>query len=101
MIISVLLEPVSNDGFRAATGEPFSLSANGATRDEALSRLREKVNDKLDAGVEVISLDVTPMSGRSDSLRTLAGDLETEPIYDEWQNAIQAYRESRDREDAA
>src|SRR5438874_195671 len=43
MQISVLIEPVPGNGYRAKGGEPFALSAEGATRGEALARLRDQI----------------------------------------------------------
>jgi hypothetical protein len=39
MQVSVLIERVPGNGYRAKGGEPFCLSAEGATRDEALQGL--------------------------------------------------------------
>jgi predicted RNase H-like HicB family nuclease len=36
MQIPVLVEPIAGDGYRARGTEPFGLSAEGATRAEAL-----------------------------------------------------------------
>ena len=41
MQIPVLVEPVANNGFRARTGEPLPLSADGGTPEEAVRNLRE------------------------------------------------------------
>ena len=34
MQIPILIEPVAGNGFRSRGGEPFALSADGATREE-------------------------------------------------------------------
>jgi hypothetical protein len=39
MQVSVLIERVPGNGYRAKGGEPFGLSAEGATRDESLQGL--------------------------------------------------------------
>ena len=41
MRISVLIEPVPGNGYRAMGGEPLGLVAEGATRDMALQKLPE------------------------------------------------------------
>ncbi len=49
MEIPVLIEPVGPNGFRARSGEPFGLTAEGATREEALQKLREMVQNRIAA----------------------------------------------------
>lgn len=56
MELSVLIEPTASDGYRASCGEPLPASAEGATRDEALGRLREQIESRVRGGVEVIRL---------------------------------------------
>jgi hypothetical protein len=56
--ISVILEPVENNGYRARCGEPFSAAAEGGTREEALNRLRGILADRMAAGAEVVRLHV-------------------------------------------
>lgn len=58
MQIPVLIEPVAGNGYRARGGEPLSLSAEGATREEALAKLRNQVQDRLRNGSELVALDV-------------------------------------------
>ncbi len=58
MQIPILIEPVSGNGYRARGMEPFSLSADGATREEALARLRQLLADRLSSGAEIVALDV-------------------------------------------
>jgi predicted RNase H-like HicB family nuclease len=45
MRISVLIEPVPGNGYRAMGSEPLGLVAEGATRDVALQRLREMIDE--------------------------------------------------------
>jgi hypothetical protein len=59
MQIPILIEPVSGNGFRSRGGEPFALSAEGATRDEVLQKLQEQVRRQLRDGVQIAALDVT------------------------------------------
>ena len=50
MQIPVLIEPVAPNGFRARSGEPLGLTAEGATREEALQKLRELVTRRIADG---------------------------------------------------
>ena len=58
MQIPVLIEPVAGNGFRARGCEPFALVAEGATRQEALEKLREQLQQRLQGGAEIVSLQV-------------------------------------------
>jgi len=58
MQISVLIEPVKGNGYRARGAEPFGLSADGATREEALAKLKTQVECRLRDGAEVVTLQV-------------------------------------------
>ncbi len=86
MEIPVLIEPVLGDGYRATGGEPFAVSAEGATRDEALARLRHLIAGRFSAGAEVVALQIP---AASHPWEPFAGMLRDEPLFDEWQRAIQ------------
>ena len=58
MEVSVILERVENNGYRASCGEPFAATAEGETREEALDRLRGVLADRISAGAEVVRLQV-------------------------------------------
>ena len=92
MQIPVLIEPLPGKGFRARGGEPFPFAAEGATRDEAVRRLREMVDLRLRNGAELIALDVPP---ENPWLR-FAGMFKDDPLFDEWKAAIREYRAQRD-----
>jgi hypothetical protein len=97
MTISVLIEPVDGAGFRATGGEPFALTAEGATREGALARLRELIEARMAAGAEVVPLD---LAAPDHPWAPLAGWLEGSPLLDEWQEAMAEYRRSIDEDDA-
>jgi hypothetical protein len=56
--VSVILEQVENNGYRARSGEPFAATAEGGTREEALDRLRGILAERIAAGAEVVRLNV-------------------------------------------
>ncbi|MFL5328845.1 MAG: hypothetical protein ACJ8C4_08000 [Gemmataceae bacterium] len=60
MQIPILIEPVAGNGYRSCGGEPFSLSAEGATREEVLAKLQEQLRARRQAGAELISLEAGP-----------------------------------------
>lgn len=60
MELTVFVQPTPGDGFRASSGEPLPASAEGATRDEALGKLRAVLEQRLRAGGEVVRLRLGP-----------------------------------------
>ena len=87
MEITVLVEPMAGSGFRASGGPPLGVEAVGATRDEALDRLRSLIADRIAAGAELVPLHLGP----PDAPR-LAGLFRDDPLFDAWQEAIAASR---------
>ena len=90
MQIPVLIEPLEGHGFRARLGEPFGFSAEGATRNEAVDRLKELLNMRLSAGSSVTPLEV-PVS-LENTLSYFAGTLKDDPLLDHWKQAMADYR---------
>ena len=58
MELSVLIEPIAGDTFRATSGEPFHETAEGNTREQALERLREQITARVRGGGEVVRLQI-------------------------------------------
>jgi hypothetical protein len=56
-----LIQQTAGNGFRAWCGEPIPASAEGATREEALSKLRATLEAKT-RDVEVVRLTIGPNS---------------------------------------
>ena len=54
MQIAVLVEAVAGNGYRANAGDPFGLTAFGATREETLRNLEELIEDRLASGAELM-----------------------------------------------
>ena len=92
MKIAILLEPMGT-GYRASGGEPFSISVEGATRDEALDKLKVLVRARLNAGAEVVELDVGP--AEHPLLKFSGMFKEDDPIVQEW---LQIMAENRDNQ---
>lgn len=95
MHIPVLIERLPGDGYRARGGEPFGITTEGATREEALHRLRETIAERLAADAELIQLDVP--AAENPWLR-LEGVYKDDPLFDEWQEAIAEYRRQADED---
>jgi predicted RNase H-like HicB family nuclease len=89
MQIPVLIEPVAGNGYRARGIEPFGLSAEGGTREEALRRLRALIQERVNAGAEVALLD---LPGGEHPWAPFAGTLRDDPMLDAWIQAMADYR---------
>jgi len=95
MKIPVLVEPLSGNGFRVSGSEPFALTAEGPTCEEALRKLQQLIEGKLKAGAEIVHLEVP--DGENPWLR-IAGTLDpNDPMVQEW---IQVMDENRRLADA-
>jgi len=90
MTIPVLIEPVAEGGYRATGGSPFVVSAEGATRDEALGRLRVEIEQRIAAGAVLVPLEVGPAEGNP--WMKGAGMFQDDPLFDAWQESIAEYR---------
>jgi hypothetical protein len=95
MQIPVLVEPIDGRGFRARGGEPFALSAEGATREEALRNLGAQLEAKLREGAQIVPLDVTL---QPHPLAEFAGVFKGDPWISEWKEAMAEYRRKVDEE---
>ena len=96
MQIPVLIETTPGNGFRARSGEPLVLTAEGATRDEALGRLRHLIEGRVAAGAEIVPLEIPPSEH---PLARFAGMLKDDPLFEEWKQAMEEYRRERDADD--
>src|SRR5438105_568969 len=97
MQIPVLVEPVGSNGFRARSGEPLPLAAQGATKEEALQKLRHLLDSRLQAGAELTALEVGPVEH---PLAKFAGTLDpADPLVQQWLENMAEYRRQRDEEE--
>jgi hypothetical protein len=95
MQIPVLIEPVGSNGFRARGGEPFGLSAEGATAEEAVQKLHAALVDRMATGARIVQIDVP--GGDHPWLR-FAGMFADDPLFDDWQQAIAERRRQLDED---
>jgi len=90
--MQVLLEPITG-GVRATTlafGE--KITADGVNDVEALSRLEAAFVGRLPQGARLIEWQ----GPGARPWMKFAGALEDEPLFDDWQESIRAYREEMD-----
>jgi predicted RNase H-like HicB family nuclease len=95
MRLSVLIEPVPGQGYLAKGGEPFAVTAEGATRDDALQKLREIIEGKIAAGAEIVTLDV-PFPEHP--WLPFAGMFRDDTLVEEWKQTLAELRR-QDEED--
>jgi len=92
--IPVLVQRVKGNGYRARGKEPFALSATGATRKEALAKLRAKVEARLKNGAELVGLEV---GAQPHPLAEFAGMFKDEPMFED---VLRIMAENRKKMDA-
>jgi predicted RNase H-like HicB family nuclease len=90
MQIPVLIEPIARNGYRAQSKEPFAASAKGATREEALAKLRAKIESRLKKGAELVGLEV---GAAPDPWMAFAGMFKDDPWIADWKQSIEEYRQ--------
>ncbi len=94
MSIPILVEPTAT-GFRAETGGPLNLSADGPSSEFAVSALHAKILAKLQNGATIIHLPVPPPSPVPEE------SMADNPLFDDWVAAVKEYRRMREAEEEA
>jgi hypothetical protein len=92
MEIPILIEPIAGNGYRAR-GELFALSADGPTREEALARLKEQLQARVNAGVSIVPLQVP---NAPHPLAEFAGMFKDDPDFQEVMEIIAENRRQMD-----
>ncbi|MHB1423945.1 MAG: hypothetical protein ACYC3I_12265 [Gemmataceae bacterium] len=99
MHVLILIEPIEGERFRAKAGEPFGLSAEGKTPEEAAQQLKIVLRDLLRTGSRLALLDLG-----NGSLPTSSAPLQLGPLPDDdwfFQTMREAIAENRWKEDEA
>ncbi len=91
MQIPVLVERLKGNGYRARGAGPLAISAKGSSREEALAKLRSRIQTRLKNGAELVSLDIGP---QPHPWLEFAGMFKDDPWIDEWKQSIEEYRKS-------
>jgi hypothetical protein len=86
MELPVYIEP-SPGGFRATTGGPLDLTANGPTVDAAAAALQQLVTARLRAG-QLRTLTVTGI----DPILAAARVVGQNPLFENWVREVEEYR---------
>src|SRR4051812_14961063 len=96
MQIPILIERLPSGGFRARAGEPFALSAEGATSDAAAKELERRIAGQLASGVQLGAL--TLPNGSSATPFPADDRYKTDPSYQEMQEILAEFRRAEDEE---
>ena len=90
MQILVAVEHLGGRRYRARSGEPLALTAEGASRIEAVQNLRQLILEKLRSGVVLTHIDV-PVNDNPLILYAGMYD-ENDPEIQAWEQAMKDYR---------
>jgi hypothetical protein len=92
MDIPVLLEPTPT-GWRASTGAPLNLVAEGTDKDGLLADLRDQILRRYIAGARIETFSIPECDPRLDIVAKMALDMET---LEQWAQAVREVREEKD-----
>ena len=95
MQIPVLVEPAAGGGFVARAGSPFGWSAEGATADEAVAKLRAEAARHAANGTRVTAIEWPAPAGEH-PLAKWAGTLPDDELTRMWREAVEEYRREID-----
>jgi hypothetical protein len=93
MTIPVLIERIGNNGYRAKTGEPLPLAAEGGSREEALGKLQDALRCRMEKGAE---LTLVVESDREKPWLRFAGVFKDDPDFEDVQRIIAESRRQMD-----
>jgi hypothetical protein len=99
MHVLILIEPIEQGRFRARAGEPFGVSTEAETAEEATRQLQAILRERLNTGSRLALLD---LGNGSPSATT--NPLRLDPLPDDdwfFQTMREAIAENRQREDGA
>jgi hypothetical protein len=95
MDISVVLEQLNDDAYRATVFAPTPLVAEASTRQQAIERIRQMLLDKL-SRVEVIHVEVPETEGQRDPWNAVIGTWTGHPDANTLEQNLQDCRQDVD-----
>jgi hypothetical protein len=100
MKLPVILEPTSKGTFRARSGEPLAIAAEGETEAEALQNYRNAALARLSDGPKLVAVEIPGGPHESEhSWLAFAGTLPDDDLTREWMEEMRRYRRQKDEED--
>lgn len=94
MRIPALIRQIPDGGFRAST---FDVSADGSTPEGAVEALKDRLRPLLDSAPQIVDFEMM-VRGEEHPLAEYAGMFRDNPLFDEWQQAIEDYRRQIDED---
>lgn len=95
MQLTIWVERIDEQTYRAEIAQPVSLAAQGCTREEAVERLCELAKQRLSTG-DVIQLDLS-VETATHSWAPFAGIWKDHPEFDAWRNTLAEQRRQLDK----
>ncbi len=86
---------MTNNDYRATCGPPLAVSAEGATRDEAVDKLERLLRDRLNNGVEIVAAEV-PARVLENPWVKYAGMFKDDPMF---ADVLEIIKENRRKDD--
>jgi hypothetical protein len=96
MNIPIVVEPIAGNGYRASGG-PFAVTAEGATREETLAKLRDLIEQRLAAGAQLVELEIKKPNSRPWT-RFVGTWQPGDPFIERWKQAVEDYRRKMDED---
>ena len=93
MKVTVLVEPLAEQIYRASGGAPFGGSVEAESPEAAVAKLGESIRMRLAQGGRIAVLDV-PADGNF--WLAGAGMFRDDPLFDDWQQVIRDNRHEAD-----
>jgi len=95
MTITAFVQELAEGRFRAAASQPIVVSAEGSSREEAMTRLTALAQEQLSQG-EIVQIDLPAVATVNPWMR-FAGIWKDHPEFDEYRANIAEYRRSVDQ----
>ncbi len=94
MDLTVLVEKIDEERFRAATAQPITLETEGRTREEAVSKLQDLARKRLAAG-EILQVEV-PEIAPPHPWHPFAGLWKDHPEYERFRKNVAQHKRQVD-----
>jgi hypothetical protein len=96
MQLLVLVERVARGSYRARTGEPLALAAEGTSRDEALLKLHQLVREKIRSGADLTEFNIPSTGGCSWPPPSIYDP--NDPVIQKWKEIMEENRRKADED---
>ena len=97
MQIPVVVERVNGNGFRARSYEPFNVTGEGATMQEALRNLRKQIESWIPVGGRLVPLNIR--SDDDNPWEAIRGTWDkNDPALQRWKELVEEYRRKIDED---